>query len=103
MYSFVTLCCLLTAVIPAAVLNIIAYPVSLKWSRKISDYIVKKLAPRVFSILNTYRHFHFFGYDDSKKTASRTVYYNFKPPEPDRHTVLYEFFKGQGIALCRKG
>ncbi len=67
MYSFLTLCCLLTAVIPAAILNIIAYPVSLKWSRKISEYIVKILAPRVFSILNTYRHFHFFGYNESKK------------------------------------
>lgn len=66
MYSFLTLCCLLTAVIPAAVLNIFAYPVSIRWSRRISQYIVKNLAPRVFAILNTYRQFHFFGYDESK-------------------------------------
>lgn len=67
MYSFVTLCCLLTAIIPAAVLNIFAYPVSKKWSILISDYIVKVIAPRVFAILNTYRDFHFFGYDESKE------------------------------------
>lgn len=67
MYSFVTLCCLLTAVIPPAILNIFAYPLSINLSRRISQYIVKKLAPRVFAILNTYRHFHFFGYKDSKK------------------------------------
>lgn len=67
MYSFVTLCCLLTAVIPPAILNIFAYPLSISLSRRISQYIVKKLAPRVFAILNTYRHFHFFGYKDSKK------------------------------------
>ncbi len=71
MYSFITLCCLLGAVIPAAILNIFAYPISLKWSRKISDYIVKKLAPRVFAILNTYRGFHFFGYNESKKNLPK--------------------------------
>ncbi len=67
LYSFLTLSCLLTAVIPSAILNIFAYPLSINWSRKISQYIVKVLAPRVFAILNTYRHFHFFGYKDSKK------------------------------------
>lgn len=64
MNSFLTLCCLFTAILPPSFLNIIAYPLNLKWSRKISDYIVKKLAPRVFSILNAYRNFHFFGYKD---------------------------------------
>ncbi len=64
MYSFLTLCCLFTAIIPPSILNIIAYPVSLPWSRHISQYIVKQLAPRVFAILNTYRNFHFFGYKD---------------------------------------
>ncbi|MGP1511899.1 MAG: 1-acyl-sn-glycerol-3-phosphate acyltransferase, partial [Treponema sp.] len=36
-------------------------------SRYISEYIVKKLAPRLFAILNCYRNFKFFGYDESKK------------------------------------
>ena len=67
MYSFITLCCLFGAVIPPAVLNIIAYPISRRWSCAISQYIVKVLAPRVFAILNCYRHFSFFGYSDSKK------------------------------------
>ena len=67
LYSFITLCCLFGAVIPPAVLNIIAYPISRRWSCAISQYIVKVLAPRVFAILNCYRHFSFFGYSDSKK------------------------------------
>lgn len=67
MYSFVTLCCLITSVALPSLLNILAYPISLKLSVKISDYIVKVLAPRVFAILNCYRHFHFFGYNETKK------------------------------------
>lgn len=66
MYSFVTLCCLLTSLMPPAFLNIFAYPVSIRWSRRISQYIVKVLAPRFFAILKTYRDFSFFGYNESK-------------------------------------
>lgn len=50
-----------------AVLNIIAYPLCRRWSEHISAYIVKVLAPRVFMILNRYRQFHFFGYQESKR------------------------------------
>ncbi len=67
MYSAITLICLFSMVIPPAILNILAYPVSKKLSGVISQYIVKVLAPRLFAILNTYRHFHFFGYKESKK------------------------------------
>ena len=67
MSSFITLACLFAAVIPAAVLNIIAYPLSKTWCAYISQYIVKVLAPRVFAILNEYMDFHFFGYNESKE------------------------------------
>lgn len=67
MYSFITLLCLFGSVIPASILNIFAYPLNKKWSVRISDYIVKILAPRVFAILECYRNFHFFGYDETKK------------------------------------
>ena len=67
MNTFITLLCLFATVIPAATLNIFAYPISRKWSIRISDYIVKVLAPRVFAILDCYRNFHFFGYDETKK------------------------------------
>lgn len=67
MYSFITLCCLFTSVIPSAFFNIIAYPISKRLSCFISQYIVKVIAIRIFSILRCYRHFHFFGYLDSKK------------------------------------
>lgn len=66
MYSFVTLCCLVSSIALPSILNILAYPVSLKTSVRISNYIVKVLAPRLFAILNCYRHFHFFGYNETK-------------------------------------
>jgi 1-acyl-sn-glycerol-3-phosphate acyltransferase len=53
-------------VIPASIANIFAYPVSRKLSVRISDYIIRVLAPRLFAIVYTYRHFHFWGYDDKK-------------------------------------
>ncbi len=64
MNSILTLTCLVFMVIPASVLNIIAYPVSHKWSMKISNYIVKVLAPRLFAILKKYQKFNFWGYKD---------------------------------------
>lgn len=67
MKSLITLCCLFSAVTFPAILNIIAYPISKKWSCAISQYIVSVLAPRVFAILNCYRHFHFLGDKKSKK------------------------------------
>ncbi|MCR5436850.1 MAG: 1-acyl-sn-glycerol-3-phosphate acyltransferase [Treponema sp.] len=67
MISIITLTCLVMMVIPAAVGNILAYPVSKKLSVRISNYIVKVLAPRFFAILKKYRKFNFWGYNDSKK------------------------------------
>ena len=64
MSHFLTILCLFSMVIPASVANIFAYPISRKLSVRISDYIVKVLAPRLFAILYTYRKFHFWGYDD---------------------------------------
>ena len=49
--SFLTVLCLLSMVIPASLANILAYPVSKKLSMRISDYIVRVLAPRLFAIL----------------------------------------------------
>jgi len=67
MINFITISCLLVALGWPAVLNIFAYPVSKKLSVKISDYIVRVCAPRVFSILEMYKHFHFIGYKESKE------------------------------------
>ncbi|MCH5292345.1 MAG: 1-acyl-sn-glycerol-3-phosphate acyltransferase [Treponema sp.] len=64
MASLLTLICLVAMVIPAAVANIIAYPISKKWSMAISEYIQKVLAVRLFAILRTYRFFHFWGYKE---------------------------------------
>lgn len=62
MYSALTLICLVSMVIPAAIANIFAYPVSNKLSCKISHYISKVLARRLFAVLHTYKGFHFWGY-----------------------------------------
>lgn len=74
LYSFITIACLFAAVIPAATLNIVAYPISKRWSFSISQYIVKVLAPRIFAILNKYRHFHFFSYTESKKKLPKQFF-----------------------------
>ncbi len=44
--------------------NTLAYPVSKKSSMRISNYIVKVLAPRIFALLSCYKNFRFFGYKD---------------------------------------
>lgn len=67
MINFITIACLLGALGWISILNIFAYPVSKKWSIKISDYIVHVSAPRVFSILACYKNFRFKGDRESKK------------------------------------
>jgi 1-acyl-sn-glycerol-3-phosphate acyltransferase len=59
--------CLLVACSWPAVLNIIVYPVSRQLSIRVSEYIVHVCAPRIFSILGTYKNFRFIGYSDHKK------------------------------------
>lgn len=59
--------CLIGTVALPAILNIIAYPVSKRWSMAISNYISDVCAPRVFAVLDFFVHFHFWGYQESKK------------------------------------
>ena len=61
MSSFITLLSLFGMLMLPSFCNILAYPVSHKISLKISDYIVKVMAPRLFAVLECYKHFHFFG------------------------------------------
>ena len=65
MSSFISLLCLVGMIIPASIGNIIFYPTIRKVSVKISDYIVETLAPRLFAILRTYKHFHLWKYDEN--------------------------------------
>ncbi len=67
MSNFISIACLAVALLWPAVLNIIAYPISKKLSIKLSDYIVRVCAHRVFAILNTYKHFKFVGYPENKE------------------------------------
>lgn len=66
MSTVLTFCCLLVALVWVAALIIIAYPLSKKLTCRISDYIVKVCAPRVFAILSAYKHFRFIGYREHK-------------------------------------
>lgn len=66
MSSFLTIVCLFSLVLPASIANIFAYPVSKKLSGRISNYIVKVLAPRVFAVLKAYKKFNFWGYNEKK-------------------------------------
>lgn len=67
MSSFISIICLVGMVIPATIGNIIFYPTFRKISVKISDYIVETLAPRLFAILRTYKHFHLWKYDENRE------------------------------------
>ena len=67
MSTFVLACCLLVSLLLPALLNIFAYPVSKKLSKKISDYIVKVCAPRLFALASVYMKFKFCGYQNLKK------------------------------------
>lgn len=67
MFSALTMIVLVAMVTPSALGNIFAYPVSKRLCLKISNFIVKVLAPRVFAALNILRGFCFFGYNESKK------------------------------------
>ncbi len=67
MLSALCMICLVVMVSPAAIANIFAYPVSNRICLKISNYIVKVLAPRLFAILRFSSGFRFFGYEETKK------------------------------------
>lgn len=67
MINVITLLCLFGMVTLPSIGNILAYPVSHKLSLKISNYIVKVLAPRIFAVCNTYKNFKFWGYSDKKE------------------------------------
>lgn len=61
MSSFITLLCAVGMLMVPAVINIFCYPVSLRASRFVSEYIVKVLAHRLFAILACYKNLRFEG------------------------------------------
>lgn len=66
MRSILTFFCLVWCVTPSAFWNIIAYPISKKWARAISEHIAKVIAYRVFSILKFLCGYHYIGENKSK-------------------------------------
>ncbi len=102
MSHFLTILCLFSMVIPASIANIFAYPVSKKLSVRISDYIVKVLAPRLFAILYTYRHFHFWGYEDKKDTLPENFILISNHQSLLDIPVFMKFFEGQEVRFIAK-
>lgn len=58
--------CLIGMLIPSMAGQLILYPFSRKACVKVSDYIEFTLAPRLWKILNYYKDFKFWNYDDFK-------------------------------------
>lgn len=102
MYSIVTLFCLFFSVSVPALLNILAYPLNKSWSVRISDYIVNVLAPRVFAILSSYRHFSFIQYKENFDSLPRQFVL------VSNHQSLFDipcymvFFKGRDVRFVAK-
>lgn len=66
MTTYITIFCLIVLIVPAALGNIFAYPISKKAGLKISHYISHNLAYRLFSILKLYKGFNYWAYKESK-------------------------------------
>ena len=66
MRSFITFLALAFLLVPIALGLAITYPFSKKTARRISEYCVKKMPPKVFGVLEKIDGFKFFGYDESK-------------------------------------
>ncbi|MCR5724784.1 MAG: 1-acyl-sn-glycerol-3-phosphate acyltransferase [Treponema sp.] len=64
--NIITFSTLLFVVTLPAVANILVYPVSKKACLAVSRYITKVCAPRVFAILEAFKHFSFIGFPDNK-------------------------------------
>ena len=66
MRSFITFLGLLFLLLPVSVGLAITYPFSKKTAIRISEYVVKKMPPKVFRLLEKVNGFKFFGYEESK-------------------------------------
>lgn len=100
--SFLTVLCLISMVIPASFANILAYPVSKKLSMRISDYIVRILAPRLFAILYTYKRFHFWGYETLKDKLPENFIVIANHQSLLDIPVFMKFLKGREIRFIAK-
>lgn len=61
MGNIITVCCFILAIGFPALLAILTYPISKKLCIKVSDYVVRVCAPRLFAILSVYKNFKFKG------------------------------------------
>lgn len=66
MRNFITFFCLAILLLPITIGLAIFYPFSKKTAKRIADYCVKKMPPKVFGVLEKIDGFKFYGYDESK-------------------------------------
>lgn len=102
MSSFLTLLCLFSMIIPASLANIIVYPFSRKLSVRISDYIIRVLAPRLFAILYTYRKFRFWGYDNKKDELPENFIIIANHQSLLDIPLFMNFFRGKAVRFIAK-
>ena len=102
MSSFLTLLCLFSMIIPASLANIIVYPFSRKLSVRISDYIIRVLAPRLFAILYTYRKFRFCGYDNKKDELPENFIIIANHQSLLDIPLFMNFFRGKAVRFIAK-
>jgi len=102
MSTFLTLICLFSMVVPAALANILVYPISRKLSVKISDYIIRVLAPRLFAILFTYKKFHFWGYKDKKDELPENFIIIANHQSLLDIPLFMNFFRGKDVRFIAK-
>ena len=67
MRNLITFICLGFLLIPIALGLAIVYPFSKKTAKRLSDFCVKKMPPKVFGVLYKLDGFSFLGYEESKK------------------------------------
>ncbi len=102
MISLLTLFCLVAMVIPATIGNIIAYPISKKWSMAISNYIKDVLAIRLFAILRAFRSFYFWGYENLRKSLPKQFIVISNHQSLLDIPVYMKFFQGMDVRFVAK-
>lgn len=66
MFGFIALICAVCLLIPYAIILIFSYPISGKFSRSVSDFVVKKIVRKLFAVFSFFDTIKFCGYNDNK-------------------------------------
>jgi len=102
MTSILTIACIITLLIPFAVLNIIFYPISKKLSAKFSTIIVKYCSSNLFSLLNVYKKFKCIKYRDNTENLPEQFLIICNHQSILDIPLLFEFFSHKILRFVAK-